>query len=127
MALKTFKFNLEFLVEINEINAADCGAAKTDEQIERRNQLYLSLLENQNFLSNYVKQFFIDMLEVEAREAIQTRLFTDDAQAENDPLVEAMENFAPEDREFFEQCLDEQMFITDATEFSLEKISMKEI
>lgn len=127
MALKKFKFNLEFLVEINDIEADACGAARTKEQIERQKQLYLALLDDQNFLTNYVKQFFIDMLEVEAKEIIQTQLFADDSQAESDPLVEAMEEFSPEDRDFFEQCLDEEMFITNATEFSLEKISMEEI
>lgn len=127
MSLKKFKFNLEFLVEINDINADSCSAAKSEEQIERRKRLYLSLLDDQNFLTNYVKQYFIDMLEVEAKDIIQAQLFTDESEAESDPLVEAMEDFSPEDRDFFEQCLDEQMFITDSTEFSLEKISIKEV
>ncbi len=136
MALKKFKFNLEFLVEINDFHADESNffasgtsgaAVKSSENAERQKRLFAELVSNEKFVTNYVKQFFVDMLEVEARDLVQARLFADQSQAESDVLVEALEILPPEDRQFFEQCLDEQMFITDSTEFSLAEISMKEI
>lgn len=118
MSLKQFRFNLEFVIDIDDINEETEGVSRRLENqpqhregiighTERQRRLLHALLNNRALLLQYVKQEFLDLLELDAREILEEHLFDESENIDENTIRKVIKTLNTEDQKFYQEAENE--------------------